>query len=340
MTLKTLFLGSAAAFAVVGGAQAADLSVAEPVESVKVCDAFAGGYWYIPGTDTCLKIGGNVEFDVNLHSNSMTDPSTHSSSWDFVTKIGLSFDAKSVIDIGTLEGHVALAGSYDGKGGNSISLDGAWLKIGALQAGHFGSPFNPGSGFVDYDVYNSDLADANKLQLAWTAAGFGLALGIEDPRETWHSSLPASFSMPLITGNITASSGSVAGFLSGGFVQLNGGTTWGVAGKLDIGIGANDKLRLIGAYGGGKFVGGGNDLSNNGWSAIASFQHMFSSKLTFDVDYSYLQPSGGGTTSWIAAADLVWTPYSGFSAKLRGDYTVAGTATGVWKGQVVLKRSW
>ena len=70
MKLKTLLLGSAAAFAVVGGAQAADLSIAEPVDYVRVCDAFGVGYWYIPGTDTCIKIGGNVEFTVNFHSNS------------------------------------------------------------------------------------------------------------------------------------------------------------------------------------------------------------------------------------------------------------------------------
>jgi hypothetical protein len=354
MKLKTLLLGSAAAFAVVGGAQAADLSVAEPVESVKVCDAFAGGYWYIPTTDTCLKVGGNVEFDINLHSLYATTPG-HSSSWDFVTAMGLTFDAKSVIDIGTLEGHIALKGSYNGQNGSgqdtNVKLDGMYLKIGALQAGHFGSTFNPGSGFVDYDVFNSDLADANKLQLSWAAAGFGLALGIEDPRETWGSALPTSWSMPLITGAITASSGSVAGFLSAGFVQLGGpssvsGSSWGVAGKIDVGIGANDKIRLIGAYGDNRFIGstnsglGGTDGSNNGWSAIASFQHLFSSKLAFDFDYSYVHASGSGINGWIAAADLVWTPYAGFSAKVRGDYTVLGAAPGVWKGQVVLKRSW
>jgi hypothetical protein len=341
MTLKTLLLGSAAAFAVVGGAQAADLSVAEPVESVKVCDAFAGGYWYIPTTDTCLKVGGNVEFDINLHSLASTY-SYHSSSWDFVTKMGLTFDAKSVIDIGTLEGHIALTGSYNGQPSSdtNVKLDGMYLKIGALQAGHFGSTFNPGSGFVDYDVYNSDLADANKLQLSWAAAGFGLALGIEDPRETWGTSLPTSWSMPLITGAITASSGSVAGFLSAGFVQLASTTAWGVSGKVDIGIGANDKLRLIGAYGDAKFVGGGSDGTNNGWSAIASFQHLFSSKLAFDIDYSYLHPSGGGSDAWLTAADLVWTPYSGFSAKIRGEYAVPAGDASSWKAQVALTRAW
>jgi hypothetical protein len=142
--------------------------------------------------------------------------------------------------------------------------------------------------------------------------------------------------MPLISGNITASSGSVAGFLSAGFVQLASGSAWGVSGKVDIGIGANDKLRLIGIYGDAKFVGGGSDGTNNGWSAIASFQHLFSSKLAFDIDYSYLHAAGGGPNTWALGADLVWTPYAGFTGKVRAGWDSSSN----WKGQVVLKRSW
>ena len=95
MKLKALLLGSAAAFAVVGGAQAADLSIAEPVDYVRVCDAIGAGYWYIPGGDTCLKIGGYVQFDVNLHSNSLISTG-HSASWDFKSEFGLSATAKSM----------------------------------------------------------------------------------------------------------------------------------------------------------------------------------------------------------------------------------------------------
>ncbi|MEJ0013101.1 MAG: porin [Bauldia sp.] len=344
MTLKTLLLGSAAAFAVVGGAQAADLSVAEPVESVRICDAFAGGYWYIPGSDTCLKIGGSVEFQVNLHSLASNASPSHSGNWDFLTKFGLTADARSVVDVGTLEGYVKIKGTFDGVGTTpTVTTDEAWLSLGALKAGHFDSPFKPGSGFVDYITTTSNVGSNNKLQLGWAAAGFGLALGIEDPRETWGSSLPDSWSMPLITGAITASSGSVAGFLSAGFVQLDGSggtstTAWGVSGKVDIGIGANDKLKLIGIYGDGKFVGGGGNGYNNGWSAIASFQHLFSSKLAFDVDYSYLHAAQGSPTAdtWNIAGDLVWTPYTNFKGKL-----IAGwTNTGTWSGRVSLARSW
>ena len=61
--VKSLLLGSAAGFAAFTGAQAADLPMAEPVEYVKICDTYGKGFFYIPGTDTCLKIGGFVRFD-------------------------------------------------------------------------------------------------------------------------------------------------------------------------------------------------------------------------------------------------------------------------------------
>ena len=58
---KNILLGCAAVFVVVGGAQAADLPVkAKPVEYVKICSIYGAGFFYIPGTDTCIKIGGWV----------------------------------------------------------------------------------------------------------------------------------------------------------------------------------------------------------------------------------------------------------------------------------------
>ncbi len=57
---KGLLLGSAAALASVASARAADLPErqAAPIEYVRICDAYGAGFFYIPGTDTCLKIGG------------------------------------------------------------------------------------------------------------------------------------------------------------------------------------------------------------------------------------------------------------------------------------------
>jgi hypothetical protein len=62
--VKSLLLGSAAGLVAVAGAQAADLPVkAKPVEYVKVCSLYGVGFYYIPGTDTCIKIGGFVRHE-------------------------------------------------------------------------------------------------------------------------------------------------------------------------------------------------------------------------------------------------------------------------------------
>ena len=62
---KSLLLGSATAFVAVAGANAADLpsKKAAPATYVKVCDAYGAGFYTIPGTETCIKIGGRVRAD-------------------------------------------------------------------------------------------------------------------------------------------------------------------------------------------------------------------------------------------------------------------------------------
>ncbi len=57
-----LLLASAALAGLVpmAGARAADLPArqAAPIEYVRICDAYGAGFFYIPGTDTCLRVGG------------------------------------------------------------------------------------------------------------------------------------------------------------------------------------------------------------------------------------------------------------------------------------------
>ncbi|RTE91603.1 porin [Bradyrhizobium sp. LVM 105] len=63
--VKSLLLGSAAGLIAVGGAQAADLPVkAKAVEYVRICSLYGAGFYYIPGTDTCIKLGGYVRADM------------------------------------------------------------------------------------------------------------------------------------------------------------------------------------------------------------------------------------------------------------------------------------
>ena len=62
--VKSLLLGSAAGLVAVAGAQAADLPVkAKPVEYVKICSLYGDGFYYIPGSQTCLKLSGYIRAD-------------------------------------------------------------------------------------------------------------------------------------------------------------------------------------------------------------------------------------------------------------------------------------
>jgi hypothetical protein len=73
--VKSLILGSAAGLLAMSGAQAADLPVkAKAVEYVKICSLYGAGFFYIPGTDTCIKLGGYLRVDTTFNGSIYDQP--------------------------------------------------------------------------------------------------------------------------------------------------------------------------------------------------------------------------------------------------------------------------
>ena len=195
MTMKTLLLGAAAGLVTVGAAQAADLPMtkAEAVEYVKVCTEFGEGFFYIPGTDTCLKIAGEIRADYQFDSrDDRFDDVTA-----FDTEARVKWDARTATEYGTLRSYIQLNFDYsannsfgtDGANGSSVStvVDKAFIQWGALTAGKAHTFF----GLYDADYANTIFAgyfgpqgDANLF--AYTAVfggGFSATLSIEDGRD-------------------------------------------------------------------------------------------------------------------------------------------------------------
>ena len=88
--VKSLLLSTTAGLLAVAGAQAADLPSrkAAPVEYVKICDAYGAGFFYIPGSDTCLRVGGYVRAEYQYTSGkSVISPTT-----GLVTQFGSNQD--------------------------------------------------------------------------------------------------------------------------------------------------------------------------------------------------------------------------------------------------------
>jgi Porin subfamily len=80
--VKSLILGSAAGLIAMSGAQAADLPVkAKAVEYVRICSLYGAGFYYIPGTDTCIKLGGYLRADTTFNgSGAYNDPAWNGAS--------------------------------------------------------------------------------------------------------------------------------------------------------------------------------------------------------------------------------------------------------------------
>src|SRR5205809_5422010 len=111
-TVRSLILASAAGLVAMGGAQAADLPVkAKAVEYVKVCSLYGAGFYYIPGTDTCIKIGGFVRTEWNHNAGGSFTTTVNESAGYYTrgtdtlvnrTRGLFSFDVRSQTEYGTL----------------------------------------------------------------------------------------------------------------------------------------------------------------------------------------------------------------------------------------------
>jgi Porin subfamily len=117
MTMVKGLLGGAAGLVSVAGAQAADLPVkAKPVAYVKVCSLYGEGFFYIPGTDTCIKIGGWVRYDQYFGSTRGSgDPdisggtgrndSFDSAAYQTRARTVVSFDVRTQTEYGVLQAY-------------------------------------------------------------------------------------------------------------------------------------------------------------------------------------------------------------------------------------------
>ena len=72
---QNVLLAGAASLLTVATAQAADLPVkVKPIQYVKVCSLYGAGFYYIPGTDICLKVGGYLRAEADVNAGGTLTP--------------------------------------------------------------------------------------------------------------------------------------------------------------------------------------------------------------------------------------------------------------------------
>ncbi|MEH2485939.1 porin [Bradyrhizobium sp. AZCC 2230] len=144
--VKSLLLGSAAGLIAVGGAQAADLPVkAKAVEYVKICSLYGAGFYYMPGTDTCIKLGGYVRADAVLggandygFNNSQTTANGGSNNrltnyYYTRARMDLNVDTRTATEYGVVRTYADMIFSYDT--GNIVGSSPATFTAGGATLG-------------------------------------------------------------------------------------------------------------------------------------------------------------------------------------------------------------
>lgn len=217
--VKSLLLSSAAGITAVASAQAADLPFrkAAPVEYVRVCDYTGAGFFYIPGTDTCLKIGGFARAEYtyidpksaffpqlgtlgtggNVVAGGTIIPRNLRDQSGFFARGRMELDARTQTAYGTLRTFVRFdlthtGGNYTGSASSQQSfasqssggfnLDKGFIQFAGFTAGRVQSFFDDYADTYNFEgIANSDQSTQAFAYTATFGGGFSATISAEDP---------------------------------------------------------------------------------------------------------------------------------------------------------------
>jgi hypothetical protein len=269
--VKSLLLSSAAGLVAVSAGQAADLPVkAKPVEYVKVCSLYGAGFYYMPGTDICLKIGGYVRAETTYHSNGNSSPgplagnvnNRTTNEWFMRARAYITADAREQTAWGTARAYVAV-GVATTDNGNSLTpailgFNRAFIQWAGITAGvtqSFWDFFSAAA--VGYRAYSfsEDTGDAGWWVWAYTAQlGNGLSASISAEQRRASQILGFTQGGALNAAGFNAGAATVAGS-----VTAPGTQTSGYGGIQSPDIVAN--IRLDQTWGSAQIMGAAHELN-------------------------------------------------------------------------------
>jgi hypothetical protein len=214
--MKTALVCAGATLLTIFTAQAADLPSrkAAAVEYVRVCDAYGTGFYWIPGTDTCLKVGGRVRIEawytparnavVHRSTGTPAAPAGTFAAANGIDTTGwfargiLNMDARTQSAWGTVQTVFALrlaaatglanapfgyATSVFSAGNvGNATIEAAYIRFAGFTVGQAASSFFLIPPYQLHSLYNGGFPNGVR-QFAYTASfgnGFSATLGLEN----------------------------------------------------------------------------------------------------------------------------------------------------------------
>ena len=329
MNIKSLLLGSAAALVAVTGAQAADAIVAaepEPMEYVRVCDAFGTGYFYIPGTETCLKIGGYVRAQIDWSHVDGRAPEEFA--FNMFTRGALRVSAKNDSEIGTIGSYISILANGNEDYTNGFAyLEEAYITAGGFKVGYMYNYWDLGlSGETDQLGSNR----LNAVGYEYSSDAFTAGVFVDELR----ASAPGENDGIGVEAQVSGTFGVATAALLGGydFAREEGAVRLIV--EAEIGPGT---LGVAGVWSSG--INQYYDLAE--WTVAAEYAVKLTEKLklTPAAQYFWDVAHVDGVDAWRAGITLDYQIADGLAFKTTANYTDIDGGGEAWDGYVRLQRS-
>ncbi|CDX31092.1 Porin omp2b [Mesorhizobium sp. ORS 3359] len=354
MNIKSLLLGSAAALIAVSGARAADaVTVAEPepAEYVKICDVYGSGYFYIPGTETCLRIGGYIRYDIGVGDVGSFDGAKsfdhedgdEQSTFYKNTRFTLKTWTGQETELGTLKTYTETRFNFGNRNGygafttggdpignaagnKNVSLNFAWIQLGGLRVGKDESAFDTFIGYAGNVIQDTLVPygdfDTNVVQYYFDAGnGFSAVVSLEEG-----SGVVGTIDsyVPHVVGGVKWTQG--WGAITG--VVAYDSNYEEVAGKVRLDVNVTNELSLFGMFGYGSddnlndptyaIPAGGRGfykIWGGNWAFWAGGTYKFNEKTSFN-----LQVSGDQDKNYGVAANVAYDIVPGFTVTAEVDW--------------------
>ncbi|AZN99004.1 porin [Mesorhizobium sp. M9A.F.Ca.ET.002.03.1.2] len=350
MNIKSLLLGSAAALVAVSGARAADAVVVaepEPAEYVRICDVYGAGYFYIPGTETCLRIGGYVRYDIGVGDvgaftgaeNGDAEDGDLQNTYRKRARFTLKTWTGQETELGTLKTYTETRFNfnnandylfYNDADNSGASLNFAWIQLGGLRVGKDESAFDTFIGYAGNVIQDTLVPyggfDTNVVQYYFDAGnGFSAVVSLE---EGYGDLFTIDSYVPHVVGGLkwTQGWGAITGVIAydSNYEEVSGKV------RLDITPMENLSLFIMAGYGTddnltdvtwAKSAGGRGmyKLWSGNWAVWGGGTYTINEKTSFNVQASYDEGENLGI-----AANIAYDVVPGLTITAEVDYVHAG----------------
>ncbi|MEO5757387.1 MAG: porin [Mesorhizobium sp.] len=367
MPINKLLLCSAAALVAATGARAADAVVVaepEPAEYVRICDVYGTGYFYIPGTETCLRIGGSVRytiaagnvgtFDAVNHVPDQMGDGTHDT-WKKEARFEIDTDTAQETELGSLKTFTMTRFYFGNSGGDysdqnpansrrnnwqarnkEITLNAAWIQLGGLRVGKDDSAFDSFVGYAG-DVIQDTLIpwggyDTNLVQYNFDAGnGLAAVISLEEGSDDGSGDNTIDSYVPNVVGGVkyTQAWGGIAavGAYDSNFEEWTGKV------RLDVNATQSLSLFIMAGYGTDEHTATGRNFFKEwggNWAVWGGGTYKINEKASFNTQLSYDSEQNFG-----AAANIRYMLVPGLKVTAEIDYFNRGAKdTYNWTGAI------